>query len=353
MGGNFGGIADDELKQFMKDVAIADDAGVTSMARFSRSVATLLAKREIKPEQEGIATFVLSDSVANELVNAAQGSLKRLSLLSNGNDPIVGRVWIASGTLKDACFVDQPAATEDEARNILAAHNLDGRPTVLVDARNQPWLARLYPLGMAQSEHWIEVHRVDGPLPAQLVEETVTRFWRNCLRTPALTKISQTPVWQKAAKGIPMARPEQRIQSRLHDVLFGAFPRRRIRSEQRTEEGRGDIFIIADTTTQYHAPAQSTDWVLELKALCDMRSTATAVPSAKKLADEAIRKGLSQAIGYKKSQNGVQAALCCFDMRKADEGHASTFAVISGDAAKENVHLWHWYLFRSSTAARA
>ena len=196
----------------------------------------------------------------------------------------------------------------------------------------------------------MEIDLTARPIPRQHLHNTITRFWEQGLRTPELSRLSAQPVWENAAAGIPKPRPEQRIQSRLRDTLFGAYPRRSIRAEVRTEEGRADIFIVGDTTAHSGAPAQMTDWVLELKALCDKTSTGGHVGDQN--ARGAVTKGVVQARAYRSTQNGVQAALCCFEMRASDEDDAQCFAHVNDEATTNGIELWRWVLYRSADDAR-
>lgn len=221
----------------------------------------------------------------------------------------------------------------------------------MVDGRSSDWAARLYPCGLHLLEFWIEIDLSEGPIPKENLHGTITRFWEQGLRTPELCRLGgAVSVWEKAPAGIPKPRPEQRIQSRLRDTLIGAYPTRLIRAEVRTEEGRADIFIIGDTTAYSGAPAQMTDWALELKALCDKTSTGGHL--GPQITRDAITKGVVQARAYRSTQNGVQAALCCFEMRAADEDDGQCFAHVKDEAEQHGVHLWRWYLYRSADAAR-
>ena len=58
-------------------------------------------------------------------------------------------------------------------------------------------------------------------------------------------------------------------------------------------------------------------------------------------------------MAYRLRLNALNAAVCCYDMRKDDEGDTACFAHIVTDAECGNVPLWRWYLFRSAGASRA
>lgn len=348
--GEFGGISEDELKAFMADYPGFDDAGIGITARFARSVGKLVFTRSAKQEVAGIAVFLLSDSLAADQSSAAT---KPFPLLANGNDAIVGSVWLVQAELKNAIALDVAPVDANTAGVTVALAGFSARAAVVVDARSQPWQARLYPMGFAESEVWLSMDLADGPISETVLKDALDRFWTQCVRTP--TQANQMPhqLWKDSSTGVPMPRPEQRVQSRLRDTLVGAFPRRRVRAEVRTDEGRGDIFILADTTSIVGSPAQSTDWVLELKALCDMTSTGHKIPDQENRSRDAVQKGLIQAIAYRTDQNGVQAALCCYEMRKTDEDDATFFQHVKSPAASNAIRLWRWSVFRSDHDARS
>lgn len=347
--GSFGAISEDELKAFMASHPRFEDAGVGIVARFARAAADLVFRRQPTGEAAGFSAIVLSDSVR---VDAGRTGAENAPMLGNANDPVVGAVWIAQAELKSAARLVFSGSDAKDLFALLADSGLASKPVVLVDTRSIAWHARLYPEGIEDDDFWIAMDIAEGPISEAAIRETLDNFWRQCLRTPTLANTLEHRLWGDAGGGVPMPRPEQRVQARLRDTLVGAFTRRRIRSEVWTEEGRGDIFIIADTTAVSGTPAQSTDWVLELKALCDMTSTGNKIGDAEVRTKEAISKGVVQATSYRSAQNGVQAALCCYEMRSSDRDDASVFAHVANAAASQGVRLWRWVVFRSDNDAR-
>jgi hypothetical protein len=346
---DLGGVDEDELRAFMATHPDFRDAGTDVRARFARAIASLLVRRLPRGEPDGFCVFVQSDSLAADVDSR---TVTPMPFLGTGNDEIVGSTWLVQAELKNAYRLDGSAPSHASLLDHLVTVGFGSRPTIIVDARSQPWQPRLYPYGASEPDLWIAIDLSDSPVPEANMKDTVDRFWNQGLRTPELARQSNVPIWINATQGVPHPRPEQRIQWRLRDTLIGAFPRRYIRAETRTEEGRSDIFIIADVAAMAGTPAQSTDWVLELKVLCDMTSTANAIADAKAKADEALEKGVVQAIGYRTVQNGVQAALCCFEMRSTDEDDETCFACIKAKAEQTRVRLWRWHLFRDVNDAR-
>ncbi len=337
------------MRAFMATHPKFSDAGTGVHARFARAVALLLLPRQTSEETPGFCVFVQSDSLASDIEERVATPAP---FLGNGNDPIIGNLWLVQTELKNAFGIDGPLPSHSALFQHIATVGLGSRAAIVVDARTQPWQPRFYPYGTDDAEFWIAIDLSDGPIPETQMKTTIDRFWNQGLRTPEAGRQSENPIWKNAATGIPNPRPEQRIQWRLRDTLIGAFPRRHIRAETRTDEGRGDIFVMADTTARSGTPAQSTDWVLELKVLCDMTSTGNSISDAKRKSDEALDKGVVQTIAYRAEQNGVQAALCCFEMRKTDEDDDACFATVISKAQENDVRLWRWCLFRDVNDAR-
>jgi hypothetical protein len=140
------------------------------------------------------------------------------------------------------------------------------------------------------------------------------------------------------------------IQGRLLDVLKATFSCHGLRAEPVTEDGRADIIVYSKALSQASRPATITEWVLELKALCDMTSTGTKIGSGK--IPDAIRDGLEQVVAYRLRFNGENAAVCCYDMQKSDVGDEACFAHVTHEAASHKVELWRWYLYRDTKESR-
>ena len=325
-----------------------DDAGVAITARFGRAVARLLLKRHAAGEAFNLTVILLSESLAEDI--DGRHALPA-PLLSNGNDPLGDSIWLVQAEIRNAFAVKQSLSDPGGAFIWINEAGFGSRPAIVVDARSPDWAARLYPCGVHLVEFWIEIDLSEGPIPREHIQGTIARFWEQGLRTPELCRLGgAVSVWENASAGIPKPRPEQKIQARLRDTLIGAYPRRRIRAEVRTEEGRADIFIISDTTADSGAPAQMTDWALELKALCDKTSTGNHLGPQETC--NAITKGVVQARAYRSAQNGVNAALCCFEMRQADENDGQCFAHVKDHAEQHGIQLWRWFLYRSTDDAR-
>jgi hypothetical protein len=222
---------------------------------------------------------------------------------------------------------------------------------LVVDFRGPAPIGRLYRFGLDAPEAYDDVSFDDAPISEAQMKAALDRFHAASLRTPLLVVEAHAPrVWKDSSKGIPEHRPEEKIQGRAIESLRGAFPRHDLRGEPITEDGRADIVISRKTVTKGNLQAVINEWILELKALTDMTSKGT--KSTTKIPD-AVRSGLEQAMAYRLRLSALNAAVCCYDMRKADEGDTACFAHIVSDAADGKVPLWRWFMYRSAAESRA
>jgi len=224
-------------------------------------------------------------------------------------------------------------------------------PALVVDWRGNQPTGRLYRGGLNDAENCEAVFFEEAPISTAQLKEVLDGFYEKSLRTPALVVEGHANrVWRDPSKGIPEHRPEEVVQGRLLDVLKATFSRHGLRAEPVTEDGRADIIVSSRALSQGSRPATITEWVLELKALCDMTSTGTKISSGR--IPQAIRDGLEQVVGYKLRLNGEKAAVCCYDMQKSDAGDETCFAQVKHEAAICNVELWRWYLYRDTKESR-
>jgi len=156
-------------------------------------------------------------------------------------------------------------------------------------------------------------------------------------------------IWDDPSKGVPMSRPEERIERRLLDRLKSVYPEYRARAELPTEDGYIDLALEAKDRNLGGLPVWRCDWVLELKALAEKTAS-----GEKSTADHpaAIAKGLQQAAAYGKREDALAKGLCVYDMRAAKLSDDEVFEPFRDDAAKYAVELWRWRLLRSSEEGR-
>jgi hypothetical protein len=345
---SLGGVNQEEVAAEATEMGVPGEAGSLLITRFTRRVANLVATRQAKGEVGQFAVFLQSENVTEHAKRCAH---EEEPLLANGADPVSNSVWLSSSNL-DLSF--RLCLKWSDAGSLFAAIRevgLGELPALVVDFRGDAPIGRLYSLGLTNAATCDHVSFDDMPITEAQMKEALDHFYSASLRTPLLVVEAHAQrVWKDASKGIPENRPEEKIQGRVIESLRGAFPRHDLRGEPVTEDGRADIVISKKTVTSGNLRAVIHEWVLELKALADMTTNGTKCTTN---ISDAIRSGLEQAIAYRFRLNALNAALCCYDMREADEGDAACFAHIAMDAASGKVPLWRWYMFRTAAASRA
>lgn len=346
---SIGGIGEDEIAATWQQLgAPPADAGATPFARFCIHIAALISARTAAEETGDFALFLMTELMPQDR-NLVQTD--HMPLLEAGNDQISGACWLASPSLRDAYRLQIPCANQTLILQSLRSASLGSHPAILLDRRGGAPKVYAYPKGMACPEERDELIVEDHPITELELKAALDRFYETTLRTPrAASEGHALKIWKAAAKGIPEERPEERIQGRAVDHLRQKFPRHFLRAEPVTEDGRIDITMFVPVLSNAGHKSIRYDWVLELKALCDRTSRGTAVGKSKISA--AIKSGLEQLVLYRDGLNANRGALCCYDMREADEGADTCFAAIAHAAGGYATPLWRWYLYRSTELSR-
>lgn len=344
---DFGSFTTAEIKGLAQDLLIPDLAGASPTERFVRQASELVALRLAAGEDKGISIILRSDALESDVEGR---SCKRYPYLRNGQDAISRKIFVSNAMLGLAYAV----ATDDEASDEMAAvqeAGLGDLPALVIDWRGDAPRATLYCTGINNPEDIQDVYLTEADITPEDLKAGLDDFYTKRLRTPSLIVQGHSArIWGSPAKGWPAERPEERIQGVLMSFLFARYSRFEIRAEVVTEDGRLDLKIFAKLHDAKGDKIVKNIWVLELKALTDRTSNGGSVSAS--LVDEALQKGLIQAISYKEADHINQAALCCFDMRAQDEGDSKVFSKIAQEANDNEVHLWRWFLYRSAEASR-
>lgn len=347
---SLGGVTSDEVQDFARaEGAPPTEAGASLTSRFCRRVSDLVVSRIAKGENGPFTIFLKSEAILQDIKCCDH---IETPLLANGQDTISGKVWLSTASLASAYELLLTWTDQSTLFQTIRGAGLGHTPALVIDWRPTRPLGTLFREGLNQPETIESVLFEEAPITIAEMKSVLDRFYERSLRTPALVVEGHaTRIWKEAAKGIPEHRPEEKIQGRLTDILKSWFSRHEVRAEPVTQDGRADIVVYTKALTQQHIPAIVNEWVLELKALCDMTNTGNSVPPA--AIPEAVKAGLEQVIGYRVRLNAVNGAVCCYDMQKEDQGDECCFNHVREPAANCKIQLWRWYVFRSTDDSRA
>lgn len=342
----FGGVSLDEIGDLAEAEGVPGAAGGSLPTKFARRVSSLISLRCSKGETGSYSLFLLSEDLAEsrELCDHIEQPL-----LEHGNDPVGDQVFIASVALTSAYQLDLDWESIDKLLEVISEKGLGDLPAIVVDWRGERPIGKFYRDGLIERETADAIYFDDVPISADAILEALQNF-REKIKTPSISiEAHGMRIWREAGKGVPESRPEERIQGRLVDALSAVFCNHNVRAETPTEEGRADVAIHKKTLSTSGVTAFVCEWLLELKALCDMTSSGNKSTTNH---EQAIEDGLYQAIAYRAKMGALKGALCCFDMRTADDGDDACFQNILDAASENEILLWRGFLYRSAKAAR-
>lgn len=347
---NLGGVTPEELAEYSKTtVGPPGIANVSPEVQFVTHVAELVTHRTKAGEAGEFAIFLLCERVRKYEQHCSGASMP---FLRNGHDPILGFVWIASAPLGDTRKTKIVAKDAGHAFTEISGGELASLPAIFVDWKSNPPKAAFYPEGLQTPENMFSIDLSGNRITENDMKTALDHFYQKRFAAPQLvSEGGGTRIWKAAARGIPEELVEGRIQGRLIDTLQSRFPHHNLRGEAVVAEGRADVIVWKKTLDAYGDPVARNDWVLELKALRE--KTTTDNPVSNTTCRNAVSEGLSQVVRYRNKVPALNAAVCCYDMRKENEGDANCFKPIKKEALDQNVHTWRWYLYRSARQLRA
>ncbi|MES2497537.1 MAG: hypothetical protein V4618_15600 [Pseudomonadota bacterium] len=344
-----GGIPVAEIQAEFIAVGQPGGAGSGREVQFLRKLAALIERRMAAGETASGALFILASGI-DELMEGRASSPQ--PLLRNGHYPISGQLWVLSTALTYAHAIDMPWTDTVAAIAQACREGLGEMPAVSLDIRPGSDEIHLsyFPQGCAVPDAQCDIHLINRPITKEEMKAVLDGFFEQSLRTPMRQREGHgTSTWQDASRGVPNSRPEEIIEAKLLERLRSAFPVHDSHSQGVTDDGYIDIAVYKNDVTAAGHPARRCDWVLELKALADRTSNDNDVTASP---HDAIIKGLRQTLSYRSNENGIHAALCVYDLRKAELSHDDCFALVLQDATTQKVELWRWRLLRSAEESR-
>ena len=140
---SLGGVQEEEIKALAEEsVGPPSEAGASPLTRFVLKLSVLIGLRAEQGEEGDIAVFLKSDALADDL---AERESDEVPLLTNGNDPITGRVWLSAAGLGTAHALKLGWNDIGSLFQAIRDAGLGRLPAFVVDMRGAKPTARLYP----------------------------------------------------------------------------------------------------------------------------------------------------------------------------------------------------------------
>lgn len=345
---NLGGITLEEIKNSAREQPFPDNAGATPSERFLMKISALVTIRQQQGDSGGVAVFLQSDALQSDAEDCG-GTFH--PVIATGNDPIAGKVWLSNAALGAAYALNIDCSDQAVIFGKVRSAGFGGLPALVIDWRGNVPVGRFYAKGLENVDFVHDVALAYTEITRDDLKDCLDHFYNTSLATPLRTREGHAPaVWGDASKGWPAHRPEERIQGKLIEQLRSRYTKHKVRAEPKNDDGITDLVIYAETRDVSGKKIIVKEWVLELKALTDRTEAGNTIG----VADTRGRvvEGITQAVAYRHREHANNAALCCYDMRAADEGDRACFAEIQEEAMREAVYLWRWFLHRSSSALR-
>lgn len=347
--GAFGPWANADLTRTAREYAgIGTTSDLPTDVRFLAGVVQLirarLARSKEAPDPLLPALFLLEPAPR---IDQEESTPKRIPMLDNGLTPLNGRLWFVGAAVVSGHYVSVAEHDDDNLfRFVIDRLELGNVPAILFEPRTGIPEVRFYPSGLGSQDEYKRLPLGGSDISLDKILEAINNVYCQCLVTPS-AQINAGKLWEQSDKWRPVVNAEAIIQWTLKAGLVAAFPSCIVRHEQTSVSGRVDLEIEECGPLDREAIVRHA--VLELKVLRSFGSTGETVSPSEILAE--IKSGVLQAAAYRDDKSARAAALCCFDMRKADLGE-SCFEHVSTLAEGAKVRLKRWYLFASASLYR-
>lgn len=311
---------------------------------FQTSALQLIAKAAGEPPKElGPAYFVLGDAALFARVRGEAISVPMLRV--DASIQLFGRLWFVPRNLGHGFAVDTTGLTAAEVFQRIRDYGGEGRPAIAVHPA-QPTAPTIYQIGVAQPEVCELFDLSVTTVTVKDLDEALDGLY-SLIRSP--DQSAERPLWHDVDKGWPVQNAEKAVQHEVTRALAGRFGWfTEVRSEQSSSIGRTDVELI-----QFRGLPSGQNIrhaLVELKVL--RSNTVNGKPVPPKAMVRHIREGVRQASEYGEAANSNIRMLCCYDMRRTDEGTATVFKNFEQPAADRKVLLRRFFLYSSSKALR-
>jgi hypothetical protein len=335
------------VKTAKTDSGIGVDDDIPPRVRFVSSVAKLVRRRIAQPgyaAEPKLPAIFLFRPTPSGIGKSAEA--KRIPMLDNGLTSVSGRVWYVGAVARSGQYVELDKLDDDAIFNFVTA-GLDegGTQAILFDPRPMTPQLRLYNKGLSYPDEFEHIE-LGADVSLNNVMSAIDGTYRDDLITPEAQPAAMK-LWCNHDKWFPVQNAEDVVQGYLKVGLNRAFPTCEIRHEQTMAEGRSDIEI--EERDPLNRGSVTRHALLELKILRSFGETGNVYSPATTLAW--IESGVKQASSYRDSKGSKWSALCCFDMRKVNDGDIC-FDHVRPLAEGLKVTLKRWFLYAKSEYLR-
>ena len=346
---SLGAWANDDLNRTARENAgIGADEDLPPAVRFLGGVTKLVRRRiavdNTRSDPVRLAIFLLQPSPQ---ARASAEQSKRIPMLDNGLTFVTGRLWFVGAAVMSGKYFEL-GDEDDNAifETVTVTLGVGNIPTVIFDPRTSEPTIRFYPHGLGSPDICNVVSMASIDVSVEFIFEQIEMIYRKEFITPD-AQVNAGKLWDNSRKWWPSSHAEDMVQLYLKVGLSAALPWCTVRHEQPDVVGRLDLEI--ESCEALDRSKVTRHAILELKVLRSLQKGGTPV------SDQAIRdwveSGVKQAAAYRDKRGAKAAALCCFDMQRADTGD-QCFDHVRDLATRLAVEMRRWFVFNSSKQFR-
>jgi len=348
----FGGLSEAEARSLAASYAanvaeLAAPEFSIALESVARAVAQRMDNVAYATEKKRLAFFFITDRprVVAERIGAIDEPI-----IDNGTKALCGWILVTGANCRSGYSCELTGTTTGELFKEVIEKGIGTEIALVFDPNATDKELRYYPKGVAAPTVVQRFSFRTMTFTMSMLDSVLKRLHDESLLTPDAAK--GLGIWHDAAKYRPIKDAEARFQGLVRLTLSVAFDRGlfSVWWEVPGTQGRCDLFITSrDANDTGHFTAHA---VLELKVLRSFSSGGSQVPKYANTA--AIKKGVSQAQGYRRDKHALNAMLCCFDMRTPSQSDGDKcFNSVRATANKHGVHLRSYRLYASPDDLRA
>jgi hypothetical protein len=339
-----GGAIEELIRETAKsDVVRLPAAAAGDPAAFMAEVISYARERSARPGAmlTAPAVFILSEYPAR--IAEEQGLPRVRGFKVSFDNDISGGVYITGSGLGEVYGAPADCSSVNAVFEELTRRSLHTLPAVILLPGTEVIDCRQ---GAINEDRCVTIPIQWEPVTVASVDFFLDGFYRSYIQRPH----EGAPIWHDRNRHVPSKGTEQVIQKLLIPVARAFFSTtHHVNDETDVDSGRLDVSLLP-----YDPAVAGGSCVLELKVLREKafrQNAKLARPYADRENAEALRKGITQALNYRRDLRCEHAFLCAYDMRK-DYTNQELLERFAGDAVANNVLVRRFFAFTSAEAYR-